>query len=194
MLLRSPFVPAVVSLLLLTTSSLPARADDDGIRVWTEPVAGSEIPWAIVEGVIDAPPDAVWAIVSRCNDYGKNMPRVAAARELSRSGDEATSFTTTCEVTADLPFPLPDLTSVNKAQHTIEPGKRYVRQWSLVRGDYSLNEGSWTLVAVDDGKKTKTTYRLRVRPNVPLPDGLLSQAQRNTMPDMIRNLRNKTKR
>jgi uncharacterized protein YndB with AHSA1/START domain len=166
----------------------PARAADDGIKVWTEPVAGSDTPWAFAEATIDAPPETVWALVSRCADYARRMPRIAASRELAREGTD-TAFTTTCEVTTDLPFPLSDLTSVNRAEHTVVPGERYVRQWRMVRGDYDFNEGSWTLTALDGGKRTKAAYRIRVRPKIALPDAMLASAQKGTLPDLMRSLR-----
>ena len=166
-----------------------ARAGDDGIKVWTEAVPGSDTPTAVVEAVVDAPAAAVWSIISRCADYKTRMPRIAASKELSRSGDESKSFTTTCEVTADLPFPLSDLTSVSRADHVVEPGVRYVRRWQMLSGDYDLNEGSWTLVAQDGGARTKVTYRLRAKPRIPLPDAVLRQVQSGTLPDMMRNLR-----
>jgi ribosome-associated toxin RatA of RatAB toxin-antitoxin module len=167
--------------------SVPANAADD-IKVWSEKVAGSDVPWSIVEATIPAPAPLVWGIVSNCNDYKKNMPSIAGARELSRTGDPSSSFTTVCEVTADFPFPLSDLTSVSKAVHTVEPGKRYVRAWTMISGDYDYNEGSWTVVAVDD-RTSRATYRLRVRPKMPVPDSMLGSFQAGTMPKIIEKLR-----
>jgi ribosome-associated toxin RatA of RatAB toxin-antitoxin module len=167
----------------------PARASDDGIKVWTEPVAGSDTPTAVVEATIDARPAVLWPLISRCAEYKNRMPRIASSRELSRTGDENAAFTTTCEVTADLPFPLSDLTSLSRADHVVQPDVRYVRSWKMISGDYDLNEGSWTLVAIDGGARTRVTYRLRARPRVPLPDAVLRQVQSGTLPDMMRNLR-----
>ncbi len=179
----------VLSLLAcVAVAAGPVAAGDDGIILKSEAVAGSDVGFNIVEGVIDAPPDAVWALVSRCADYTKNMPRIAASQELSRKGD-ALSFTTICQVTADLPFPFSDLTSVSKAVHTVVPGSKYLRQWTFVSGDYDINEGSWTLTALDDGKKTRATYRLRVKPKMPLPDGMVASFSKDNMPNVIRSLR-----
>jgi ribosome-associated toxin RatA of RatAB toxin-antitoxin module len=180
----------VVLAALACSLSVTALAADD-IKVWSEPVAGSDVPWSIVEGTIAAPAPVVWGIVSNCNDYQKNMPSIAGARELSRTGDPSSSFTTVCEVTADMPFPLSDLTSVSKAVHTVEPGKRYVRAWTMISGDYDYNEGSWTIVSVDD-KTSKATYRLRVRPKMPVPDSMLGTFQAGTMPKIIQKLRART--
>jgi ribosome-associated toxin RatA of RatAB toxin-antitoxin module len=187
-LCRSLCPPLLLVAAVIAVSSA-ARAGDDGIKVWTEPVAGSDTPTAVVEAVVDVAPAQVWPIISRCADYKKRMPRIASSKELSRSGDESKFFTTTCEVTADLPFPLSDLTSLSRADHTVEPGVRYVRAWKMISGDYDLNEGSWTLVALDGGARTKVTYRLRAKPRIPLPDAMLRQVQSGTLPDMMRNLR-----
>jgi ribosome-associated toxin RatA of RatAB toxin-antitoxin module len=188
-MMRSSSLSSSLFALLLAVLSSSAHAGDDGIKVWTEPVAGSDTPTAIVEATVDVAPAVVWSIISRCADYKNRMPRIAASKELSRSGDDNKAFSTTCEVTADLPFPLSDLTSVNRAEHTVEPGVRYVRSWKMISGDYDLNEGSWTLVATDGGAHTKVTYRLRAKPRVPLPDAILRQIQFGTLPDMMRNLR-----
>jgi ribosome-associated toxin RatA of RatAB toxin-antitoxin module len=180
----------VLPLLLAGCFSLPGLAADD-ITVTSEAVAGSEVPWSIVEATIAAPAAAVWAIVSNCADYRASMPNIAQSRELSRTGDPSSSFTTMCEVTADLPFPFSDLTSVNRAVHTVEPGKRYVRAWTMVRGDYDFNEGSWTIVPLDE-RTSKATYRLRVRPKISVPDSMLGIFQAQTMPKIIARLRART--
>lgn len=159
----------------------PAVAGDD-VKVWTEAVAGSDIPMAVAEAVLDAPAAVLWNIVSDCNNFTKTMPNILNSQEISRSATGAV-----CQVTADLPFPLPDLTSKTTAVHTIEPDKSYLRRWSLIEGDYTINEGSWKLEAVD-ATHTKVTYRLRVRPKMPVPDSMLSTFQSSTMPKLMRNL------
>ncbi len=186
--LLSLFAPALTVGVFVVGVGAAAPAAADDVTLKSEAVAGSAIPFSIVEGVIDAPPDAVWAVVSRCGDYIKNMPRIAASQELSRTGDEL-SFTTTCKVTADLPFPFSDLVSVSKAVHTVTPGEKYLRKWTFVSGDYEINEGSWTLVGLEGGKKTRATYRIRAKPNLPLPDGMIASFSKDTLPEVIRRVR-----
>src|SRR5262249_28891574 len=110
---------AAIALLCAASAIRGAAAATDEIRTWTETQSDSA-PTYVAEGVVDAPPAAVWAIVSKCADYVKNMPSIAASRELSREGDEHSAFTTVCEVTADVPFPFSDLTSVTRAKLTID--------------------------------------------------------------------------
>jgi len=168
-----------------------AAAAAGEIKTWTEPETGGA-PTYCAEGVVDAPPAEVWKLVSKCADYVKNMPSISASKELSREGDESTKFTTVCEVTADVPFPFSDLTSVSRATMTVDAGNGYTRAWTLIRGDYKVNDGSWHLVPVDGGAKTKVTYRIHVKPNLPLPDSLIARSQRITLPQVIQYLRDRT--
>jgi ribosome-associated toxin RatA of RatAB toxin-antitoxin module len=168
-----------------------AAAASDEIKTWTEP--GADAPTYVAEGVVHAPPARVWALVSKCADYVKNMPRVAASRELSREGDERTKFTTVCEVAFDAPFPFSDLVSVSRATMTVDDEAGvYTRTWTFLRGDYDVNDGSWRLVPVDGGAKTQVTYRIHAKPKLPLPDSLIATAQEQTLPQVIERLRERT--
>src|SRR5262245_49698304 len=125
---RRSTTPAL-ALLLAFCSAAHASATDD-IKTWTEPETGGA-PTYCAEAVVNAPPARVWALVSKCADYVKNMPSIAASKELSREGDEHTKFTTVCEVVADVPFPFSDLTSVSRATLTVDaPSGSYTREWT----------------------------------------------------------------
>ena len=183
----------ILALALLVAAAGARAVDSPGeIRTWTEPESGGA-PTYVAEGVVDAPPAKVWALVSHCADYVKNMPSIAASRELARSGDEATQFTAVCEVTADVPFPFSDLTSVSRAAMTVDAKSgSYTRAWKLISGDYEVNDGSWQLVPIDGGAKTKVIYRIHVKPKTSLPDSLIQSAQKSRLPAVIQLLRDRT--
>src|SRR5205823_4467726 len=117
------------------------------------PFPGSDVPYSAVEASIDARPAEVWEILSHCANYSKTMPRIARSAELWREGDESKEWTAKCTVTAAIPFPFSNLTGITLARHTVIPGVKYVREWSLVSGDYDFNNGSWTVVAIDEGRR-----------------------------------------
>lgn len=162
-------------------------------------VPGSDVEEATAKAVIDAAPEKVWALVSACAGYKHNMPSIVESAELSRvpakesDGPNAVEITK-CKVVADLPFPLSDLTSVTRGVHTIEPGKLWRRQWTLIEGDYTRNEGSWTLVPWGDGTKTLATYRIHAEPKVPLPAPLMASVQQGKLPEVMKKLRETVKR
>jgi ribosome-associated toxin RatA of RatAB toxin-antitoxin module len=186
--------PAPPLAFVLLVAAVAARAVEapGEIKTWTEPeTAGA--PTYVAEGVVAASPAQVWALVSRCADYVKNMPSIAASKELSRSGDESSQFTAVCEVTADVPFPFSDLTSVSRATMTVDAKSGgYQRSWTLIRGDYDVNDGSWSLVPLDGGAKTKVTYRIHVKPKTSLPDSVIQAAQASRLPEVIQYLRDRT--
>ncbi|MBL9036914.1 MAG: hypothetical protein JNG84_00235 [Archangium sp.] len=165
--------------------SLEVRLARGDVIVSTEPVAGSDIPRVTVQGVIDAPPEKMWTIIDDCGNYAKHMPRIAASTEVSRDGNKVT-----CRITADMPWPVSDLTSESAGVHTVEPGKRWMREWKLVRGDYVQNTGRWVLTPFGtDATRTLAMYQVHVQPKVALPQALLNSAQTKTLPTVIYRLR-----
>jgi ribosome-associated toxin RatA of RatAB toxin-antitoxin module len=184
---------ALFALWIAAVFGARAASGAEDIRTWTEPANAAGAPTYCAEGIVAAPPAAVWALVSHCADYVQNMPSIAASKELSRSGDEHATFTATCEVTADVPFPFSDLTSVSRATMTADTHSgAYSRTWTMIRGDYDVNEGSWQLVPVEGGAKTKVTYRITVLPKTPLPTSLITASQNIMLPQVIQRLRDRT--
>ncbi len=192
--LAAALVAVVVQSALVAHSdeSDDARLAKGDILVTTDAVEGSDVPLATVRAVIDAPPARVWAIIQDCGNYAQTMPRIAASRELSREGT-GEHFFVDCQVTASMPFPLPSLTSHTRVEHTIEPGKKWLRRFKLVDGDYLVNDGEWTLVPYGaDGTRTFFTYRLHARPKLPLPQSLVSRGQEGALSDIVKRLRELT--
>ncbi len=169
-----------------------ARLAKGDILVATDAVEGSDVPLVTVRAVIDAPPANVWAIIQDCGNYAKTMPRITASKELSREGT-GEHFFVDCQVTASMPFPLPSLTSHTRVEHTIEPGKKWLRRFTLIDGDYLVNDGEWTLLPYGaDGTRTFFTYRLHARPKLPLPQSLVSRRQEGVLADIVKKLRELT--
>ncbi|MEZ4268202.1 MAG: SRPBCC family protein [Myxococcota bacterium] len=162
-----------------------ARLDAGEIIIKTSKVEGSGVPRVKAMGVVDAAPEAIWAVVERCADYKKTMIRTADSEEVSRKGNVVR-----CRVTIELPFPLKNLTATTDAIHTVVAGKKWQRRWSLVDGDYKRNTGSWTLIPFDDsGKRTLVIYEVHAEPNVALPDSIQRLAQKKSLPDLFEHLR-----
>ncbi len=92
-----------------------------------------------LEAVIDASPDRAWGIVTDRAKFKRTMPRTVASTELSRDGDVVV-----CQSTLELTWPLPDLIATTRAVHTTGAG-HWRSEWTLVSGDYNVNQGSWDL-------------------------------------------------
>lgn len=171
-----------------------ARAQDKGlakgkIRVQTEKVKGSDIPRVVVTAVVDAPPPKVWEVVSNCDKFEQRMPNIEQARIVSAKGNVVI-----CEVEIDLPFPLSNLTARTRGIHHVGP-KVWSRKWSLIRGDYSFNDGSWVLTPYGkDGKRTLVVYKVHAEPDTHVPDWVREKAQKSSLPKMIKRIRQEVKK
>lgn len=194
----SPRISATgLALVVLVVSSARAQApvprlgDDERSRLSagelllsTEPVAGSDTPAYVVRGVLEAPVERVWALVSDCARYRDTMVRVAASEALPPRGELQV-----CRLVMAMPFPLPDLTVITGATHKRDGGSAS-RQWRLLEGDFAIHEGAWLLEPFE-GSPTRTlvTHRARVRPKLPVPEGLLAASKKETLAETLRKLR-----
>ncbi|WP_295396552.1 SRPBCC family protein [uncultured Thiodictyon sp.] len=164
------------------------RLEDGEVTVTLRPIAGSSLPEVTARGLIEAPAERIWAIIEDCGQFAKTMQHIARSRELSRQGQ-----TVVCEVEISLPPPLANLVGVTQAVHVVGPPK-WSRTWRLLRGDYLVNEGSWTLTRyADDPRRTLAVYRVHAVPKTHLPDALLRYEQRHALPELFRHLRQITK-
>jgi ribosome-associated toxin RatA of RatAB toxin-antitoxin module len=193
MILRALVVPLVFTLLVAATHAADARAADPKPTRDERLASGEILVWrdtkdkelVLLNAVIDAPPEAVWAIVFDCGNYAKTMKGIKESKQVKDDGPNRV-----CTVTADLPFPLPDLTSTTNSVNVAEPGKLYTRTWKLIEGDYTRNEGQWKLEPFGaDGKRTLVSYRIAVVPKIPVPDSVATSMQQSKLPDMIKHLR-----
>ena len=182
-------MPLLLALALtLGADDLNKRLDEGEIIVTTEAVAGSKVPRANIQAVIEAAPEKVWAIIDDCGNYSKTMPRIVASKQMMRDADHVE-----CEVTADLPFPLSDLTGRTRATMTVEPGVKWTRSWTLVSGDYTQNTGSWQITPFKgDPKRTMIVYWLQVEPKISLPQFVITGGQKSALPGVIQRLREQT--
>ena len=179
----------LLALAITVASSLAYAQSDDALAggevfVTSEPVAGSEVPRFIVTAVVDAPPAKVFEVVANCARLTERMPRVASAEYVSRTKTGAR-----CKVTLDMPFPLSNLTAITQDRRKESPDIWY-RKWTLVEGDYHVNDGSFVLVPFQgDANRTLVTYSIHAIPKTAVPDFLRERAQRSSLPDMIERIR-----
>ena len=178
---------------LLVSSAAEARDwqaffDRGEILVYQKKVKGIDVPEMVVKAVINAPPEKVWAIVSRCQNYTRTMLRIKRSQELSRRGNNIV-----CKVTVDMPFPYSDITSTTRVRHKVGNG-RWHRSWRLISGDYTRNRGSWLLTRFkNDPKRTMAVYHALAVPKSWIPNWVRNLAQKKTLPKMIKRLRQLTK-
>ena len=167
-----------------------ARLDKGDLITTSKKVKGSEFPQSVGMMVIDAPARAIWPVLDRCGDYKRTMQRVKRSKEIWRKGNKVR-----CEVLIDMPAPLDDLRTVTDAVHTVIPGKKWVRAWNMIEGDFKTNNGSWTLVPFNDtGSRTLVIYKVHAVPKTAVPDMIIRLAQKKAVPKALEHLRSRFKK
>jgi ribosome-associated toxin RatA of RatAB toxin-antitoxin module len=141
-------------------------------------------------GVIDAPPARVWPVVRDCAAYDRFMPLVEHSRLERRDGNVAI-----CDVTLDPPFPLTELRAVTRVVEETRTDGSYKRHWTLLRGSYRRNDGSWTLLPWGtDGQRTLAVYRVDTDPDIAVPDFVLRRLQSATAAEVLEAIRARVRR
>jgi ribosome-associated toxin RatA of RatAB toxin-antitoxin module len=177
--------------LFLAALALPGAAsgDDDlpakgTVEVKSFAVPGSSTPKIVARAVMDVPAKKVWQIVSDCARYKERLPRIAASALLKQEGNVYT-----CKVTVSMPFPLSDLTGVTRAVHD-ESAAGMSRRWTLVSGDYKVNDGSWEVKPLDPaGKSSLVVYTIHAEPNTAVPAAIREAAQKSALPDLFERVK-----
>jgi hypothetical protein len=179
---------ASILLASLAAAAVPAADDLHGklgkgeVVVDVEP--GGAVPLVTMQGVVDAPPEVVWDVVSHCGLYRGRLPRVAESEELPPDGDHVR-----CRTVVETPWPWKPLTSITRALHTVRPGV-WKREWALESGDYITNEGSWTLTPFDAAAtRTLVVYRLRAQVNMSVPLIMQEIAEKQALPETLAAVR-----
>lgn len=166
------------------TAGLREKLEKGDVVITQRDIKGSDLPESTMKGLVNAPPAAVWAFLSECNKYKRYMPRTKSAKQLSKKGNVVV-----CKVVVDMPWPMDDLWSETKAIHTVKP-KLFRRAWTLIRGTYTKNSGSWTIVPYgDDGKRSLVTYKMHAEPTTAVPKWMQRKAAKSTLPDLMHAVR-----
>ncbi|WP_295445356.1 SRPBCC family protein [uncultured Thiodictyon sp.] len=176
------------AMVVLADADRETRLENGEVTVTMRTIAGSNLPEVTARGLIEAPPERVWAIIQDCGNFKKTMPHITRSRELSRQGQSVV-----CEVEIGLPAAFSNLVGVTAAVLVVGPPE-WSRTWHLLRGDYEVNEGRWTLTRYgDDRERTLAVYRVHAVPKTALPDALLRYEQRTALPQLFNHLRQITK-
>jgi ribosome-associated toxin RatA of RatAB toxin-antitoxin module len=166
-----------------------AQLESGEIYVKRTNIAGAKSPKFFAQAVVDAPASKVWEIVSNCDRYAQRMPGLRSARLLERNGDVHV-----CESTTALPFPINDLTSVTRAVHTVRP-ERMERKWSLIRGDYTRNEGLWRVEPFEGSpQRSLLTYELHAETSNDMPGWVARRMETTSIPQLFERIRSEASR
>ena len=125
-------------------------------------------------------PSKLKPIFIECEHFKDFMPRTLKSMVSNKKERSAI-----CEIVVDMPFPFSDLWSVVDTSWGETSAGVWIRKWSLIRGSFRRNEGSWTVISTKAPNESIAVYEASVDPDVPIPDMILRAAQVNTIPDLM---------
>jgi ribosome-associated toxin RatA of RatAB toxin-antitoxin module len=162
---------------------------EDVVYIEQKPSGGEGVALTTC-AIVDAPPARVWPVLRDCERYQQFLPGVERSSLKTRHENIAI-----CEALIDLPFPLGELRSVERATETELADGGFERRWSLESGTYRRMEGLWTLQPWrPDKQRTLVVYQLDMDPETVIPDFLLRRAQSSTAPKLFAAVRDRVRR
>lgn len=222
-ILKRSFIYGVFVNLTICPFALPKDVDQkktdkhqEAIIVTRPKTENSNFLCGRVTGIIDAPVDLVWAVLSDYNHFSEFLPRMPVTfivdakvihridktSEWSREEletllkdhriDELKSDTVYFYNVLDMPSPVGDRWYLLKMIRN--PKEHYVC-WSLVVGNMILNEGSWKLSpCVHNPERTLATYTTCSDSGIRIPKFIMTIGLNTGLPDIIKGLRKQTDR
>ena len=93
-----------------------------------------------------------------------------------------------------MPFPFSDLWADVKSVEEVVPGGAFKRSWSLIKGTYKRNNGSWIVKHWGpSGSESLLIYAIDLDPDTSVPDFIIRKAQTSTLPDLFEAIRRRVR-
>ncbi|MBM4378600.1 MAG: hypothetical protein FJ086_04760 [Deltaproteobacteria bacterium] len=199
------FTAHAVALLVLTAdpggTGWEKDAESDGVTIFARKQKGAEVREMKAEGLINAPPMAVWKAIRDYDNYKKTMPYTAESRVISQdAGGKTTLF-----------YSVVNAPLVDKRDYFIKlldqsdwkDGKGYLKvTWSAVQDPGTperegfvrvrINDGMWLLEPRGDGGQTFATYWVYTNPGGSIPNWIADRANGTAVPDVFKAIRKVT--
>jgi hypothetical protein len=132
--------------------------------------------------LIDAPPDVVFQMMTRCADALKYVPHLRVCRVRERAADLTWELV---EHEIDFGWYAPRVNYVFRADFGLDHSISF-RQ---VSGDFKANYGIWEFEPADAGTRTLLRYRVYMDPPGYIPNWLARSTFKRELPQMLAGLR-----
>jgi ribosome-associated toxin RatA of RatAB toxin-antitoxin module len=167
-----------------TTSDVLA---DEADAVFTVQITekGSSIASGQASVELDQPIDEVLPIVLDYANYVQFMPNFTKSRVLAQRGSRARVY---MEVSvAKGALTLWGQLNIAERSESEQPGR--VIEASLLEGNIDAFNARWELTPIDDGARTRVSFKIYVDPDIPLPSSVFSRENERAAGKTLRALR-----
>lgn len=183
-LLRVALLSSVALLVGAASAQNPGERlllEEDGVSVYLRTPKGSPVGELVAVGEIDAPPEEVFQVLWDVDSYPGFLPTIKETRPVSQDGESRVDYfiidTVLFAQERDL-IAETAITEKNHARIVLEFQKAPDSLGPASRGEYvriPFHEGSWELLSIDGGQRTRATYRLRSDPGGKFPQKLMEE-------------------
>lgn len=152
-------------------------------------------------GEFDAPPEAVFNVVSDVASFVKLVPYLKESRVVERvSPDELVGYQ---RIAAPLTEDRDTYFRVRLSRGTPANGGVFRDEWTAVPTYRPANkdvirmqvsEGSWTLTPIDGGKRTRATYTVLSNPGGAIPKWIVDMSGRTAITGLFKALRDQLRK
>ncbi len=154
-------------------------------------VEGSAIKRSVAIALVDAPPEAVFSVLTDYANFPSFMPYCSETKVQKKEGEVSTVY-----FALDFPWPLENkhyVLRLTDTQHEVADQKVYSSSWTYEPNSGNINDsyGSWE-VRPYDSKRTFVRYTVFTDPGGKIPAWANSMASEVAVPKVIQGLRNRT--
>jgi ribosome-associated toxin RatA of RatAB toxin-antitoxin module len=146
----------------------------------------SGIEWGRAEGVVDASPTDVLAVVYDYSQYAGVFPYFEKSRVLSQRGSDAIVY-----LEAKILYGASTLWGqVRMTSSSPSPSKRIVEA-RMMKGKGNIGQllARWEVTAIEGGQRTHVAFQLLVDPDLPMPDSVVSSEMKKGAGSAFKALR-----
>ena len=173
-------VPLTVFLSTALSSPEVQALRDGKVLTHLEP-GNTPVHEAYAEGIVDAPPTKVWALLTDFDHYDRIYTGIEQSAVRSRSGNTIMGY-----FLLDFPWPLPKRWTLNATY--LEPARMRFT-WRRVGGTVKDYEGSLKLYPWGD-HETRMVFRALMDPGLAfVPGWLIDYVSLNTLPAIVQGVR-----
>lgn len=188
----------VGSLLALGLTASTVHADDTAVAALSSPapanaIALANIPsphggveWGRAEGVIDARPAEVLAVLHDYGQYAGLFPHFEKSKVLSQRGTEAIVY-----LEAKILYGATTLWGQVRMSSTALGPDAHVVEAKMMKGKGNMAQllARWEVRPLDGGRRSSVVFQLLVDPALPVPDVVVSNEMKNSAGHAFRALR-----
>jgi Polyketide cyclase / dehydrase and lipid transport len=170
----------------------------DGVQVHERAFPNARVPELRAVSVFDVAPEVMWNVIRDYARYPETMPYIKESRILKTEGERVVYVYALVDVdffgvwTRDYVVKFVEESELNGE-------RRYRTAWTLANElappkpasvvRIELNQGSWEVVALDEGARTLVVYQGVVDPGGALPSATVRWANSSALPKLFEALR-----